>query len=133
MASWYATPSEAVGRRFTGILAAEWRGVLSRSWNSKRPLVFTHVVLTKMLGVCRAKEIRERKTRWMNLWERGFHAGLVGGSEAEGASREGRDASGREEEDEKVARSYHGTVLSDNLSQAVRQATDREGGVSPPG
>ena len=29
--SWYATPSGAVGRRFTAILAAEWRGVLARS------------------------------------------------------------------------------------------------------
>ena len=26
--SWYATPSRAVGRRFTAILAAEWRGVI---------------------------------------------------------------------------------------------------------
>ena len=30
-ASWYATPSGAVGRRFMVILAAEWRGVISRS------------------------------------------------------------------------------------------------------
>ena len=50
-ASWYATPSEAVGRRFTAILAAEWRGVLAWSWNSEIPLVFAHIVLTKTLGV----------------------------------------------------------------------------------
>ena len=65
--SWYATPSRAVGRRFTEILAAEWRGVLSRSWNSKRPLVFAHVVLTKTLGVRLAHEIRARITRRMDL------------------------------------------------------------------
>ena len=53
-ASWYATPSGALGRRFTEILAAEWRGILARSWNSERPLVFAHVVLTKTLGVRRA-------------------------------------------------------------------------------
>ena len=77
-ASWYATPSGAVGRRFTEILAADWRGVLNRSWNSGRSLVFAHVVLTKTLGVCRAREIRARITRSMNLWERGQHAGQVG-------------------------------------------------------
>ena len=38
-ASWYATPSRALGCRFTVILAAEWRGVLGRSWNSEIPLV----------------------------------------------------------------------------------------------
>ena len=81
-ASWYATPSGAVGRRFTEILAAEWRGVLNRSWNSERPLVFSHVVLMKTLGIRRAWEIRARITRRMDLWERGQHAGLVGDTEA---------------------------------------------------
>ena len=82
--SWHATPSGAVGHRFTTILAAEWRGVISRSWNSERPLVFAHVVRTKMLGVYQAWEIRARITRRMDLWERGQHAGLVGDGKAEG-------------------------------------------------
>ena len=64
----------------------------------------------------------------MDLWERGLHAGLVGGAEAEGAVREGRAASGRKEEDEAVAQSYHDTLLSGKLQQAVRQATNREWG-----
>ena len=99
MVSWYATPSGAVGRRFTEIMAAERRGDLGRSWNSKRPLVFAHVVLTKILGVCREKDIQERITRRMDLWERGLHAGLVGDAKAEEAAREGRASSGGEEED----------------------------------
>ena len=66
-ASCYETPSGAVGCRFTAILAAEWRGVISRSWNSERPLVFAHVVLTKTLGVRLAREIRARITRRMDL------------------------------------------------------------------
>ena len=77
-ARWYATPYGVVGRRIAEILAAEWRGVISRSWNSERPLVFAHVVLTKTLGVRRDREIRARITRRMDLWERGQHAGLVG-------------------------------------------------------
>ena len=54
--------------------------------------------------------------------------GLVGDVEAEGASREGRAASGGDEEDEAVARSYHDTVLSGKLQQAVRLETNSKGG-----
>ena len=61
----------------------------------------------------------------MDLWERGLHAGLVGDAEAEGSTREGRAAIGGEEEDEAVAWSFHDTVLSGKLRQAVRWATER--------
>ena len=49
----------------------------------------------------------------------------MGDAEAEGAAREGRAASGGEEEDEALARRYHNTVLSGKLRQAVRRANDR--------
>ena len=74
----------------------EWQGVLGSSCNSKRPLVFAHIVLTKTLGVGRAKEIQARITRRMGLLERGLHSGLVGDAEVEGAARESRAASGEE-------------------------------------
>ena len=80
--SWYSTPSGAVGCRFTSILAAEWREVLGRTWNSERPLDFAHVILMKTLGIRRAGEIRSRITRCMDLWERGHHTGLAGDTEA---------------------------------------------------
>ena len=51
-------PSGAVGRRFTAILAVEWRGFLARSWNFEIPLLFANIILTKMLGIHRAQEIR---------------------------------------------------------------------------
>ena len=76
------------------------------------------------MGVLRDREIRVRITRPMNLWERGLHAGLVEDSEAEGAAIEVRAASGREEEEEAKARSYHYTVLSGKLCQAVLRATN---------
>ena len=88
-----------MGCCFTAILALEWRGVLGRSWNSEILLVFAHIVLTKMLCILRAKDIRARITRRMDLWERDIHVGLVGDAEAEGAAREGTAASGGEEED----------------------------------
>ena len=55
------------------------------------------------MGVNRAKKIRSQITRWMYLWERGLHAGLIGDADAEGAVREGRAARRGEEEDEAVA------------------------------
>ena len=50
------------------------------------------------------------------------------GCRGEGTAREVRAASGGKEEYKVVARSYHDTVLSGSLSQAVHKATDREGG-----
>ena len=66
------------------ILAVEWRGVISHSWNSERPLVFAHVVLTKTLGVRRARKIRASITRRMDLWERGQHVGRWGAPRRKG-------------------------------------------------
>ena len=47
------------------------------SWNSEIHLVFIHLVLTKTLGVYRAREIRQRIIRRMDLWKKGLHAGLT--------------------------------------------------------
>ena len=77
------------------------------SWVSDRPLFFSHVVLTKNLGVCRARNIRERIKRRMDLWERGIYAGLDGDTEAESADWEGRAASRGEQEDEKIMEITH--------------------------
>ena len=123
--SWYTSPSVEVQFRFMKILAAEWQGVLDRSWNSKRPLVFAQVVLTNTLGVCRARYIRVRITRSKIFWERGLHAVLVESAEAEGAAREDRVARGGEEEGEAISQRYHSSVLLGKMRQAVCQATYR--------
>ena len=97
-------PSGAVGRRFTAILTVKWCGVLVRSWNSESPLVCAHVILTKTMGLLRAKEIRAQITMQMDLWDRDVHVGLEGDAEAEWAAREGRAASGGEEERRRMRR-----------------------------
>ena len=80
------------------------------------------------MGYRQARKIQSWITRFIDLWERGHHSGLVGYAEAEGDAQEGRDTSGSEEEDEAVARSYHGTLFLGKLQQAVYRATDRERG-----
>ena len=102
-------------------------GVLDRSWTSKRPFVFTHIILTKTLGIRRAQDIRPWITLCIDFWERGLHSGLIGDADPEGDAREGSAANGGEEEDDAVPRSYHNTVLSSKLRQAVCWATNREG------
>ena len=52
----------------------------------------------------------------------------MGDAEAEGAACEGRSAFSGEEEYDAVARSFHETVISGKLWQAVRWATNRERG-----
>ena len=79
------------------------------------------------MGIRRENEIQASIIVRVDLWYRGIHAGLVGDAEAKGDAREGRAASGGEEEDKAVARRYHDTVLSHKLRQAVRQAIIREG------
>ena len=97
LTSWYATPSGSVGSWFKTILDAEWQSVISRSWNSRRPLVLVHVFLTKTLVIRRSRGIRVRFNRRIDLWYRGLHTGLLGELEAKGAAREGRDSSRGEE------------------------------------
>ena len=64
----------------------------------------------------------------MDLWERSQHADPVGDTEAEGATQEGRAASGGKEEDDAIGRSYLDMVLSGKLRQSVCRANDSEEG-----
>ena len=58
--SWYSTPLGKVGCWFTAVLTAELRGVLGWKRESKRPLVFAHVVLTSTLSIRKARNTRVR-------------------------------------------------------------------------
>ena len=54
-------------------------------------------------GVHRAKEIWQRITRKMDLWERDIHTGMVRDAEAEGSAKEGRYTRGGENKDKEKA------------------------------
>ena len=57
----------------------------------------------------------------------------MGGADAEGADREGRSAR-EEEEEEGMDRYFHITVMLSKIRQAIRWATNMEGGgVTPLG
>ena len=86
-ASWYSTPPGKVGRQFTALMDVEWRVVLDQKWNSEIPLVFSHVVMTRTLGACKAREIRARINCQLDLLERDIHAYLVGDLLARGRFR----------------------------------------------
>ena len=105
----------------------EWQGAIDRKWNSERPLVFAHLVLTKKIGARKAREIRARIDRQLDLCERGIHAGLVVDALAESRDQEGRVERRVEQEEDRLVCSFYSTVLLVNLRQAVRQATGREG------
>ena len=102
--------------------------MIDRKWNSERPLVFAHVVLTKTLDACKAREIRAIIDRRLDLWERVIYAGLVGDALAEGRARDGRIKRCVEEEEDSLARISHINVLSGKLHQAVCWAMNRKEG-----
>ena len=118
-----------VGRWFTAVLDADWQRVLDWKWNSLIPLVFACVVLTKTLGAPKARETQASINRRLDLWERGIHAGLVEDALEKGRARVG--CVNRREENEKdyLACIFLSTLLLRKLRQAVRWATNREGGV----
>ena len=61
--------------------------MLNRKWNSYRPPVFAHVVLTRTLSTNKSREIWARIYHRLYLWERVIHAGLVGDALSEGRAR----------------------------------------------
>ena len=107
--------------------------MIDQKWNSKRPFVFAHVVLTRVLGARKARYIRERIDHQLELWDRGIHSGLVGDALAEDRSREGRINRRVKEEKDCLARSFNSTLLWGKLHQAVRQAANLEWGGSSSG
>ena len=98
--------------------------MINQRWNSDRLLVFIHVVLTKTLCTRKARNIRARIDRRLDLWKRGIHAGLVGDALAEGRAQDGCvERPGEEEEEDRLACNFHSTLVLRKMRQAVRQVT----------
>ena len=121
----YSVPSGNVGRRFVAMLAAEFKGIRERRWNSERPLVFANMILQTTPEVRRAKDIRHRLTERMDLWDKGMFSSLLDDVESEVGKRQ---SSRQPKTDDAIAKSFHARVLSGRLRSAVRNATSRGGG-----
>ena len=121
----YNVPRGRVGRRFVKTLAKEFRGVRDRKWNSERPLVYAKAILQTTPGVKRAKDIRARLEKRMDLWDEHKFRTLVNDVEEE---VKGRFPSTRERNEETRARAFNSRVLSGRLRSAVRHLTQRGGG-----
>ena len=78
------------------------------------------------MGAHKAREIQARMDRCLDIWKRGIHAGLMGGVLAEGRASKGRIKRREEEEEGFLAHSFHSTLLSGDIHQAVRQTADHE-------
>ena len=86
------------------------------------------MVLKSNLGARKVREIHARINCQLDLWDRGIYAGLVGVALKEVRSRKGRVEQSNEEEEDFLGRSFHSTLMSGKLWQAVRQAMDWEMG-----
>ena len=64
----YDVPSGRVGRLFVQAVADELKGVVQRSWNSERFVVFQAVILQRSPDVKRARDIRRRIEIRLRHW-----------------------------------------------------------------
>ena len=122
----YTAPSGAVGRRFIKMLAAELKGVRETRWNSDRPMVFIGEVLVNTSGILKAKAVRARTTRRLDLWEQGMFMGMVEDTEVEGRLRSGKAPAGKL--DAQKDRVFLMQVLAGNIRNAVRSVMGRNQG-----
>jgi hypothetical protein len=88
-------------------------------------VVFISVILQKRKGVTRARDIKLRLEKRLEQWEKGSYRDLVNDvvSHANGGS-----TSRSTPTEESFARAYNAKILSGRIRQAVRAATNREGG-----
>ena len=78
----WEAPNRKVGNQFVNMLAAEWKGVRTRKWNSERPIIFGAIILQKAYGLRKSCDIRKCIVNRMKLWEEGRFVALITDMEA---------------------------------------------------
>ena len=122
----YNPPKGGLGQRVVSTMAREFTGVRERKWNSERALIFAACVLRKSPGVVRARDIKRRVERRLNLWVDGQYDALV--QDIVGEAMRGVGSGRGTVDEELIARKYNSMVLDGKLRAAVRFATERDGG-----
>ena len=60
-------PQGVVENRFSELITAENLGDLYQSYNSKRPLDFSHIIIMKTLGIFWSRDVQARLIQQMKL------------------------------------------------------------------
>ena len=122
----YDVPSGKIGRLFVAALTRELEGVVERSWNSERFLVFPAVILQRSPSAKRARDIRRRIEYRLQAWAEGKFNMLVEDTSRTSISL--ISTKRRSMSDEQIAKTYTRLVLQGKLRSAVRFVTDRDKG-----
>ena len=67
----YSPPKGKVGNRFLAMLAEELKKVRMRETNSECAMIFPACILRRKTGIVKAKAIRRRIMRRLDLWKEG--------------------------------------------------------------
>ncbi|KAL7549341.1 hypothetical protein ACHAWF_012611, partial [Thalassiosira exigua] len=112
----YTPPQGRVGNEFIRAQAEEFAKVRRRETNSEQALIFAPCILCKESGVTRARDIRRRIERRMELWKQGKIAELVQDTVATARHRAGGKR--KDKDDDSIAQRYHSTVIQGKLRAA---------------
>ena len=63
LSRWYAMPTRTTGQRFMDIMVVNWQGIFNCKYNSKKYLIFYHVILTTTMVMHRVREIQKQIRR----------------------------------------------------------------------
>ena len=67
----YSPPQGKIGKHFIRFQAKEFKEVRARDFNLERALILAIAVLRKEPSISRAREIKKRINRRLDLWEEG--------------------------------------------------------------
>jgi hypothetical protein len=119
----YNPPKGGLRQLVVLTMAREFGGVCERRWNSERALIFAACVLRKSPGVIRARDIKRRVERRLQLWTDGHYNALV--QDIVGEAKRGASSGWGTADEDINARKYNSLVLDGKLCAAVHFATNR--------
>jgi hypothetical protein len=112
----YSIPQCRIGERFLSKLTELLRSARTRTCNAEKVVVFISVILQKRKGVTQARDIKLRREKRLEHWDKGLYRDLVNNvvNNANGGS-----TSRSTPMEESFARAYNAKILSGHIRQAV--------------
>ena len=122
----FEVPKGAVGHKYVAQITKELSGIMNRTWNSERFLVFQMVILQRSPKVVSATAIRNRIKSRLQLWMNGEFEWLVHDTVTE--MKTIRYNQSHHQTQEQVAKVYSRLLLQGKVRAAVRWLTERANG-----